>query len=116
MNEEPFMKKRKWLAAAFESKSGTGSSMNKWLAFWCMLLVTLLHIKYLHAQITSKGDFDLIPQFLWCDFTACALFLGIVHASDIILLLNRNKPQVDTFVQKTKETTVNQTTVANKED
>jgi hypothetical protein len=116
MEQRSYMDKRKWFASALEAKSSKGSSLNKWLALWCMVLITFLHVKYLHSEFVSKGDFDLIPQFLWCDFTGCALFLGIIHATDIIMLLNRGKGQVDTYVQKTKETTVNQTTVANKED
>jgi len=104
-----FMNKRKWVASAFESKSGTGSSLNKWLSFWCMILISFLHIKYLNAELKNKGDFDLIPQFLWCDFTGCALFLGIIHATDIIEFLNRNKGynqiggQVDTSCIKQSE-------------
>lgn len=96
MNEgKPYMKKRKWLAASLEEQPSGGSSMKKLLSLWSMVLITLLHVKYLNAELKDRGDFAMIPQFLSIDYTAIGVFLGLVYIPQIIQLVtayfNRNK-------------------------
>ena len=118
MNDGKKMSTKKWVASAFETRSSQGSSMNKWIALWLMVLVTLLHIKYLNAELKDKGDFSLIPQFLWCDLIAIGILLGLVHTTDIIAFLNRDKSngscQINGNIQQ--ETRQEDQQIAKKED
>lgn len=97
------MKLGRWIAAAFDTKDTGGMSMRKFLAFWTMVLITLLHTKYLASECKDKGDFALIPQFLWVDYTAIGTFLGLVIVTDILRFLNREKGDTVTEVKQTTE-------------
>lgn len=105
--KNPFVK---WLLGLFDNNPG-GASVRKFLALWVMVLVTLLHTKYLSVQVTktaagTTSDWDYGTTLLYADYIMVGLLIGFIVVQDILKFKigGSKEPPKDEVTPENKET------------
>lgn len=72
----------KKLLSSFDNKQESGFSARKLTAFWCVMLLTFLHYKYV--------NFENCIDAIMVDSALVLILLGIITAEQIIKFKNGN--------------------------
>jgi hypothetical protein len=74
----------KWFLGFFDN-SPDGGSMRKLVAVWFMVLITLIHGKYLRYTISGKqeADFEFAGTLFYIDVVMVGLLLSLIMAEQL---------------------------------